>query len=185
MCLNETYSKVLTGKHLSDSFPTQNCLKQGDALEYAIRKVQENQVRLKLNGTHQIVAYDHDVNLLGDNIRIINKNSKTLPDASKKVGLEIYVKKTKHMLLSPHHNSGQNRFIQLANEIVCFRVQYFGTTITNQNLNQEEIKKRLNSGNDCYHSVQKLLSSRLLSNNLNIEIYKTIILPVVRYGCET
>jgi hypothetical protein len=50
---------------------------------------------------------------------------------------------------------------------------------------QEEIKRRLNSGNACYHSVQSLLSSRLLSRNLKIRIYKTIILPVVLYGCET
>jgi hypothetical protein len=63
--------------------------------------------------------------------------------------------------------------------------KYLGTTVTNQNLIQEEIKRRLNSGNACYHSVQNLLSSRLLSTNLNIRIYKTIILPVVLYGCET
>jgi hypothetical protein len=50
---------------------------------------------------------------------------------------------------------------------------------------QEEIKRRLNSGNACYHSVQTLLSSRLLSKNLKIRIYKKIILPVVLYGCET
>jgi hypothetical protein len=50
---------------------------------------------------------------------------------------------------------------------------------------QEEIKMRLNCGNACYHSVQSLLSSRLLSKNLKIRIYKTIILPVVLYGCET
>jgi hypothetical protein len=50
---------------------------------------------------------------------------------------------------------------------------------------QEEIKRRLNSGNACYHSVQKLLSSRLLSKSLKIRIYKTITLPVVLYGCET
>jgi hypothetical protein len=50
---------------------------------------------------------------------------------------------------------------------------------------QEEIKKRLNSGNACYHSDQILLSSLLLSKNLKIRIYKTIILPVVLYGCET
>jgi hypothetical protein len=63
--------------------------------------------------------------------------------------------------------------------------KYLGTTATNQNLIQEEIKRRLNSGNACYHSVQNLLSSRLLSKNLKIRIYKTIILPVVLYGCET
>jgi hypothetical protein len=70
MCLNEIYNKVFIGKHLSDSFPIQNCLKQGDALppllfnfavEYAIMKLQENQVGLKWNGTHQLPDYANDV----------------------------------------------------------------------------------------------------------------------------
>ena len=60
-----------------------------------------------------------------------------------------------------------------------------GTTFTNQNSIAAEIKSRLRSGNACYHSVQDLLSSRLLSKNLKIKIYRTIILPVVLYGCET
>jgi hypothetical protein len=60
-----------------------------------------------------------------------------------------------------------------------------GTTIINQNLIQEEIKRRLNSGNACYHSVQNLLCSLLLSKNIIIRLYRTIILPVVLYGCET
>jgi hypothetical protein len=58
-------------------------------------------------------------------------------------------------------------------------------TVTNQNLIQEKIKRRLNSGNACYHSVQNLLSSRLLSKNVKVKLYKTIILLVVLYGCET
>jgi hypothetical protein len=62
---------------------------------------------------------------------------------------------------------------------------YLGTTVTNQNLIQEEIKRRLNSGNACYHSVQNLLFSRMLSKDINIRIYNTIILPVVLYGCQT
>ena len=62
--------------------------------------------------------------------------------------------------------------------------KYLGTTLTNQNLIQEEIKSRLKSGNACYHLVQNLLSSSLLSKNLKTEIYRTIILPVVLYGCE-
>jgi hypothetical protein len=63
--------------------------------------------------------------------------------------------------------------------------KYLGMTVTNQNLIQEEINRRLNSDNACYHSVQNLLSSHLLSKNLKVRIYKTIILPVVLYGCET
>jgi hypothetical protein len=62
--------------------------------------------------------------------------------------------------------------------------RYLGTTLTNQNSIQEEIKSRLKSGNACYHSVQNL-SSSLLSKNTKIKIYRIIILPVVLYGCET
>jgi hypothetical protein len=63
--------------------------------------------------------------------------------------------------------------------------KYLGTAVTSQNLIQKEIKRKLNSGNACYHSVQNLLSSHLLSKNVKIRIYKTIVLPVVLYGCET
>ena len=62
--------------------------------------------------------------------------------------------------------------------------KYLGTTLTNQNSIQEEIKSRLRSGSACYHLVKSLLSSRLLSKNLRTKIYRTIILPVVLYGCE-
>ena len=63
--------------------------------------------------------------------------------------------------------------------------KYLGTTLKNKNSIQEEIKSRLKSGNPCYYSVQNLLSTSLLSKNLKIKIYRTIILPVVLYGCET
>jgi len=63
--------------------------------------------------------------------------------------------------------------------------KYLGTTLTNQNYTQEEIKSKLQSGNACYHSVQNLLSSSLLSKNFEIKMYRNIILPVVLYGCET
>jgi hypothetical protein len=62
---------------------------------------------------------------------------------------------------------------------------YLGESLTNQNSIAEEIKRGLRSGGRCYHSVHNLLSSRLLSKNLKIKIYRTIILPLVLYGCET
>ena len=63
--------------------------------------------------------------------------------------------------------------------------KYVGTTFINQNSIQEEIKSRLEWGNDCYYSVQNLLSSRLLSKNLKIKLFRNIIMPVFLYGCET
>ena len=63
--------------------------------------------------------------------------------------------------------------------------KYLGTTLTNQNSIRGQIKSRLNLGNACYYSVQNLLSSSLPSKNLKIKIYRTIILPVVLYWCET
>jgi hypothetical protein len=126
MCLSETYStKVRIGKHLPERFPIQNGLKQGDALspllfifalEYAIRKVQEDQVGLKLNGTYQLLAYADDVNLLRDNTDTIKKNTETFIDASKEVGLEVNIEKTK-CRLSCHQNVGQNQDIKTANRL--------------------------------------------------------------------
>jgi hypothetical protein len=122
---------------LSDSFSIQHGLQQGDALppllfnfsvEYVIRKVQESQVGLKLNGTHQLLAYADDVNLLGDNIDAINKNTEILIDASKEGGLEVNVEETRYMLVSCDQNAGQNQDIKIGNRSFekCVTVEVFG-----------------------------------------------------------
>jgi hypothetical protein len=140
-----------------------------------------------LNGTHQLLAYADDVNLLGDNIDTLNKNTETLINASEQVGLEMNVEKSKYMFLSRHQNAGENLDIKIAKRSFenMSQFKYLGRTVTDQNLIHEEIWIRLNSGNACTHSVQNLLSSRLLPKSVKIRIYKTIILPVVLYGCET
>jgi hypothetical protein len=91
---------------------------------------------LKLNETHQLLAYADDVNLLGDNIDTVKKNTENVNDAGKEVGLEINIDKTKYMLLSRHQNVGQNRDIKIANRSFgnVSRFRYFGTTVTNENL---------------------------------------------------
>jgi hypothetical protein len=91
------------------------------------------------------------------------------------------------LLVSRHQNVGQNRDIKIAKRSFenVSQFKYLGTTVSNQNLIQEKIKRKLNSDNACYHSVKNLLYSCPLLKNVKIRIYKAIILPVVLHGCET
>jgi sorting nexin-29 len=100
MCLIETYSRVRVGKNLSRMFPIRNGLKQRDglspllfnfALEYAIKRVQVNQDGLKLNGTHQLLAYADNVNILGGSVHTVKENAEVLVDATKETGLEVNI----------------------------------------------------------------------------------------------
>jgi hypothetical protein len=138
------------------------------------------------NGTHQLLIYADNANLLTANTDTIKKNTEPLIDASAKVGPEVNAEKTKYMLLPHHQYAGQNHDIKIANRSFenVAQFKYLGMTVTNQNLIHEEIRRRMNLGNACYHSVQSLLSSHLLSKSIKIRIYKTMILPVVLYGCE-
>jgi hypothetical protein len=90
-------------------------------------------------------------------------NTETLLEASRDVDLQINAEKTKYMI-SRHPNSGQNQNIKIANESFenVAKFKYLGTTLINLNDIHDEIKSKLNSGNTCYHSVQNLLSSRLI-----------------------
>ena len=100
---------------MSDVFPIRNCLKQDDALSpllfnfalvYAIRRVKVNQDDLKLNGTHQLLAYADDVNILGGSIHTVKENTEALVVATKEIGLEVNADKTKYITVSRDQNAG-------------------------------------------------------------------------------
>jgi len=179
-------------------FPIRNGLKQGDAispllfnfaLEYAIRRVQINQDGLKFNGTHQLLFYADDVNILGGSAHNNKENGEAMVVASKEIGLEVNADKTKYMVMSRDQNAGRSHNIKTDNSSLerVEECKYLGSNSTNQNSIQGEIKSRVNSGNACYHSVHNLLSSSLLSKNIKIKIYRTIILRIVcmgvKFGC--
>jgi len=88
--------------------------------------------------------------------------------------------------MSRDQNAGRIQSVRIDNSIFerVEEFKYLGTTLTNQNSITEEIKSRLRSENACYHSVQNLLSSRLLSRNLKIKIYRTIIMPLFCMGVQ-
>ena len=170
MCLNETYSTFREGNHLSEKFPVRNCLKQEDALsplffnfalEFAIRRIQVSQDGLKLNGTHQLLVYADNVNILGRSLRTLGEDTAASLVAIK----EIVLDKTKYMVKSRDQNAGRSHGMK--NDNISFErmedFRYLGKTSIYQNSIQEEIKSRLKSGNACNLSVQNLLSSILLS----------------------
>jgi len=124
---------------------------------------------------------------LGGSVDTVKKNAETLVAATKEIGLEVNAHNTKHMTVSRDQNAGRIHSMKIDNSSIerVEEFKYLGTTLTNQNFIQEEIKSRLKLGNACYYSVQHLLSSRPLSKNLKIKIYRTTVLLVFLYGCET
>jgi hypothetical protein len=83
------------------------------ALEWAIRRVQVNQDGLKLNGTHQFLAYADDVNIMGGSIRAAKENAEALVVAAKKIGLEVNADKTKYMVMSRDQNTGRTHSMKM------------------------------------------------------------------------
>ena len=133
--------RVRVGTHLSDTFPIKNGPKQGDALllmlfnfalEYAITRVQLNQDGVKLNGTHQLLGYADDVNILAGSVHTIEKNTKALVVASKEIGLEVNADKTKYVVMSRDQNAERSHNMKIDNRSFK-RVEVFkclGTTLT-------------------------------------------------------
>jgi hypothetical protein len=143
-------------------FPIRNCLKQGDALstfflnfdlEYAIRRVHVNQDCLKLSGTHQLLAYANDVNIMGGSAHTVKENAEALVVVSKETELEVNADETKYMVMSRDQNAGCGYDIKTDNSSIerVEAFKYLGTILTNQNSIQEEIKSRMRSRNACYH----------------------------------
>jgi hypothetical protein len=140
------------------------------AFEYAIKRVQVNYDGLKLNGTHQLLAYADDVNILGGSVHTVRENAEALVVATRETGLEVNADKTKYMVMSRDRNAGRRHSVKIDSSSIkkVEEFKYLGTMLTDQNSIQEEIKSRLKLGNACYHPVQNLLSCRLLSKNLKI-----------------
>ena len=110
---------------------------------------------------------------MGGSVHTVKGNAEALVVATKETGLEVNADKTKYMVMSRDRNAGRSHSLKNDNSSIerVEEFKYLGTTITDQNNIQEEFKGRLKLGNACCHSVQNLLSSRLLSKNLKIKIY--------------
>ena len=142
---------------------------------------------MKLNGTHQLLFYNDHLHVLDASILTIKENTEASVFISNETGLELNDEKTKYMVMSQNQHAVQDQNIYVGNKSFE-RLEHFSylvTSLTNQNSFHEEIKCRLQSRNTCYYMVQNLLSYSLLSKNIKVQIYGTIILPFVLYGCDT
>ena len=198
VCLNGHRGRVRVGGYLSDPFEILNGLKQGDALstilfnlvlEYVVRSVIENGEGLTFNGIVQLLAYADDIDLLGDSREIVKRNAERLMRAGEEVGMEFSEEKTKYMLVDRAGEVPDRGDLEVK-DMTFERVRVFrylgGLVEDTADMGVgAEVRQRLHSGNACFFAVNKLLKSRILSRNTKIRIYRTIILPVVLYGCET
>ena len=116
------------------------------------------------------------INILAGSIHTVKENAEALVAATREIGLEVSADKTKYMVMSRDQNAGRIQSVRIDNSTFerVEEFKYLGTTLTIQNSIPEETKSRLRSGNACYHSVQNILSSRLLSKILKINIYKEL-----------
>jgi hypothetical protein len=99
------------------------------ALEYAIKRVQVNQDGLKLNGTHQLLAYADDINIWGRSVNTVEENAEVLVAATKKIGLEVNADKTKYIVMSRDQNAGQSHGVKIDNSSIE-RVEEFFSFVT-------------------------------------------------------
>jgi hypothetical protein len=116
----------------------------------------------------------------GKDKNTIKENTEALLDASMEVDLEVSQQKTKYMLMTLCQKIRRKNSIKTTKRSFedVAKFKYLEQTLIDQNCTHEEIKSRLNTENACYHSLQSLLSSRLLSMDVKVKIYRTQILPV-------
>ena len=119
----------------------------------------------------QLLAHADDVNILGGSIHTVKENADA---ATREIGLAVSADKTKYIVMSRDQNAGRIHSVRMDNSTFgrVEEFKYLGTTVMHQNSVPEEIKSRLRLGNACYHSVQNVLSTGLLSKNFEDQVIK-------------
>lgn len=191
--MNNAKAKVQIQGHISAAFNIGSGVRQGDALsalifnlilESAIGKLDKGGTIF--NKSYQIIAYADDIAIVATNSRTLAETVIKLENEAAKVNLKINENKTKYLRMSrdERRRSAQNITIGEHNFQGVESFVYLGAIIRNDNSMQFCIQDRIQAGNRSYHANKKLLQCKLLSRQVKLTIYKTIIRPVVTYGCE-
>jgi sorting nexin-29 len=195
--MNNTKCRVRIGGQLTDEFMVSQGLKQGDALaptlfnlslEYVIRETYQNNTNSNIYfQSSQIIGYADDLNIVGRSLTALQEVFEPLETAAKRIGLSINEDKTKIMKQSRSQRNDPRQNISFKdtyNFEVVNEFAYLGSTITKENEDHVEIKRRIATGNRTFFSLLPMLKSRNVHRKTKITLYKTIIRTVVTYGCE-
>ncbi|CAH2085918.1 unnamed protein product [Euphydryas editha] len=156
-------------------------------LEHVIRKVMTLDLWLDLNGRHMVIGYADDLALLGEHSNDVAVAAMILEEEAKKVGLMINYDKTEYFHMKRYRNTREARQdLHVGNTTYkgVTKFKYLGCTVTDTNTRDKEIQIRIQNTLRCSAALHKVLVSKLLSRNTKITIYKTIIHPILMYGCE-
>lgn len=200
MCMEGAQCKVRIGQQYSEPFEVNNGLKQGDALspqlfnialEHIIRRarIEAPTSIFRREGPNLLLAFADDVDLIGNSRLKMRETFIRFENEAEKMGLQINENKTKYMYTSRRVQNrdriGQNITIGNHNFERVKEFKYLGTTITEDNVGSEEINNRIQAGNRCLYALQDLIRSKELTRLTKINLYITVIRPVVMYGSET
>lgn len=194
--LTTTKCKVLIQGVLSDPFIIETGLRQGDrlstilfnlALEKVVRAMSINWRGTIFTTSRQLAAFADDADLIGRGTLAVKESFVEMQTAGKEIGLLVNENKTKYLTLDRQHGSriGQNVTMNEFNFEVVQSFKYLGSIVNITNDIEEEIQTRLAQGNRCFYALKHLFKSSLLSRTTKFRLYKTMVRPIVLYGCET
>ena len=194
--LTATKCKIMIQGALSDPFDIDTGLRQGDrlstilfnlALEKVIRAMSINWKGTIFTSSKQLTAFADDVDLLGRGTLAVKESFVEMQTAGKEIGLVVNEDKTKYLTLDRQQGSriGQNITMNEFNFEVVQSFKYLGSIINVSNDIEEEIQIRTSQGNKCFYALRHLFKSSLLSRSTKFRLYRTMVRPIVMYGCET
>lgn len=195
MCIAESTCKVRINDSHTSEFSINAGVRQGDglspllfniALDEALRKTKEQTPGIKLGTKINVLAFADDVALISEDPTGLQQLAEVLINEAKLVGLEISESKTKYMVVGRNVENSNRPNLNVGNKTFqrCNEFKYLGFTINQSNEEDHEINLRIASANKSYWALDKLFKSKILSRNTKVNIYKTIIQPVLLYGVE-
>ncbi|KAL4084268.1 hypothetical protein QTP88_028093 [Uroleucon formosanum] len=194
--LKYTEIEVKAANRASEPIRVTTGLRQGDALSPVLFNLVLEKVIREANitggfpvgqTTVDLLAYADDIAILGNSVEEVKSSCRKLMKTAGKVGLQINDEKTEYILVNSEVNYRQGEIMEVDNHSFkrVSHFNYLGSILTNDNNIKVEIDTRLKKGNNCYYGLGKVLSAKAVSKNLKVQIYTTLIRPVVLYGSET